>query len=244
MNALLTKWVVRFVSQGEDLMSMVIRDRYGGWIGWEGQARSFYGASTFWLGILKTITILGSFFSARLGNWSEFCFWLDAWSEFCFWIICDSLFGCWKSWMSWNIDIRQLLFSSIQRFSSFSVFRPCFYFSNSLYTFFALVIDSLLFPIPFSSNSLLTFLAFIVNSSLHLIPISENSLFTSSTCIIYSPLILISALCFLPPQLSTLFDDFILSLLLLFSPWAFNVNSTFTLHKLVSCRSFKLILQK
>ena len=146
--------------------------------------------------------------------------------------------------MSGNIDIGQLLLSSIQSFSSFSIFRPCFYFSNSLYTFSALVIDSLLFPILFSSNSLLTFLAFIVNSSLHLIPISENSLFTSSMCIINSPLLLISALCFHPPQLSTLFDDFSLFLLLLFSPWAFDVNSTFTLHELASCRSFKRILLK
>ena len=84
---LLAKWVVRLVNQGEDLTSRVIRDSHNQWMDWEGQAWPVQKALAFWQGIQKTITILRPCFSARLGDRSDFHFWLNAWfNQSHFWL--------------------------------------------------------------------------------------------------------------------------------------------------------------
>ena len=79
--ALLTKWVKRIIGPEEDVIRVVMRDRYGASVAWEKMTTRVRGASAFWRGLGKVVPIIQNFFAARLGDGALFRFWLDEWSD-------------------------------------------------------------------------------------------------------------------------------------------------------------------
>ena len=77
--ALLVEWINRHLCL-KDMVSQVLRDKYGSCMLWESTISSASQASTFRVRLQKVLLRIQGFFSAKLGDGSSFCFWLDNWS--------------------------------------------------------------------------------------------------------------------------------------------------------------------
>ena len=76
---LLEKWVAKFMSSWEDLVTQVLKESYDRELNWERYTVPFQGASSFWKDLRHIFWRIEAFFVAHLGNSSAFQYWTDDW---------------------------------------------------------------------------------------------------------------------------------------------------------------------
>ena len=79
-TALLAKWVHGIVHPSRDLISIVLRDEYGGTLDWQTWQNPRRGDSAFMTSLRPIFSLMQPFFRPRLGARETFRFWRDEWS--------------------------------------------------------------------------------------------------------------------------------------------------------------------